>query len=114
MNNVKKAGAVTGITQGKIVDIDADLYVDYSFGTFRFEHQVIIDGATENPPFATAGDSGAIVVDMATKRGTAMILAASGRFAVACPLPTVFAELGKRLSTKLKLVRDSQAAANTA
>jgi hypothetical protein len=102
--NVTKIGAVTGETMGRIVDIDADLYVDYSFGTFRFDNQVIIDGRRDDIEFATAGDSGAIVVDIETKQATAMIFAASGRFAIACSLPKVFAELGKQLRRELKLV----------
>jgi hypothetical protein len=87
--NVTKFGAATERTYGNIVDIDADLNIDYSFGTFRFDHQVIIESGKDNEPFATAGDSGSIVVDTSTNRAVAMIFAASGRFAVACPLQKV-------------------------
>jgi len=92
---VTKLGAVTGRTYGIIVDSDADLYIDYSFGTFRFEHQIMIDGGSADTDFAAAGDSGSIVVDASTGRAVAMIFAASGRFAVACPLVDVFQQLGK-------------------
>lgn len=90
---VTKFGAVTGRTYGTVVDTDADLYIDYSFGMFRFEHQFMIDGGSAGPDFATAGDSGSLVVDTDTKRAVAMIFAASGRFAVACPLTEVFQRL---------------------
>lgn len=90
---VTKLGAVTGRTYGTIVDRDAALYIDYSFGTFLFEHQFMIDGGSDGTDFATAGDSGSLVVDTDTKRAVAMIFAASGRFAVACPLTQVFKQL---------------------
>lgn len=88
--DVEKVGAATGPTKGKIIDIDADLYIDYSFGTFRFDHQIMIDGGSDKleEAFATAGDSGSLVVDSKSKQPTALIYAASGRFAVACPLRT--------------------------
>ena len=88
--NVEKVGAVTGHTKGTIVDVDADLYIDYSFGTYRFDHQTMIDGGYDdlNNAFANAGDSGSIAVDSQTHQPAALIFAASGRFAVACPLRT--------------------------
>jgi len=88
--NVEKVGAVTGHTKGTVVDVDADLYIDYSFGTYRFDHQVMIDGGYDdlNNAFANAGDSGSIAVGSETQQPTALIFAASGRFAVACPLRT--------------------------
>jgi hypothetical protein len=92
---VVKVGSSTGRTQGTIVDIDADLYVDYSFGTFRFNNQIIIEG--ENGNFATAGDSGSILVHIDEKekktQAVGMIFAASGQFAVACRLETVLEKL---------------------
>jgi hypothetical protein len=90
---VKKVGAATGLRAGQIVDIGADLYVDYSFGTFRFDNQIVIDSGSDQIDFATLGDSGSLVVDTDSRRATAMIFAASGRFAVACPLAAVFQQL---------------------
>jgi hypothetical protein len=90
---VKKVGAATGLTDGKVVDIDVDLYVDYSFGTFLFHNQIMIDSGKDGKDFATQGDSGSMVVDTRSKQATAMIFAASGRFAVACPLKRAFEEL---------------------
>jgi hypothetical protein len=86
---VTKVGATTYRTDGTIVDVNADLYVDYSFGTFLFEQQIMIEGGTDGYDFASGGDSGSIVVETETNRPTAMIFAASGGFAVACPLTTL-------------------------
>jgi hypothetical protein len=106
---VAKFGAATFRTDGSVVDVDADLYIDYSFGTFRFEHQVMIDGGTGPDDFARNGDSGSIVVDTNTGQPTAMIFAASGRFAVACPLTTdsgtgVLDKLREQLKQPLRFV----------
>ena len=100
---VVKVGAVTEKTFGTILDVDVELYVDYSFGTFRFEKQVIIDGG-ENSLFARGGDSGSVVVDTDTGLATAMIFAASGRYAVACPIRQVLDELGNEVQGDLTLV----------
>jgi hypothetical protein len=94
---VTKFGAATDRTDGRIVDTHVDLYVDYSFGTFRFNDQVMIDGGKDNGHFATAGDSGSLVIDKSTKRATAMIFAASGTFAVACPLEMVLEKLAAEI-----------------
>jgi hypothetical protein len=97
---VQKLGAATGLTQGTVVDVDADLYVTFSFGTFRFENQVMIDGGA-NSVFATIGDSSSIVADMGDKpKARGMIYAASGQFAVACPLEGALTKrlLGRKLT----------------
>jgi hypothetical protein len=96
---VTKFGAVTARTEGTIVDTDVDLYMDYSFGTFYFEHQVMIDGGWGGPYFAAAGDSGSLVVDTSTASGAAigLIFGASGRFAVACPLGAALQQLAQQL-----------------
>lgn len=100
---VVKVGAVTEKTFGTILDTDVELYVDYSFGTFRFEKQVIIDGG-ESSRFARGGDSGSLVVDTKTGLATAMIFAASGRYAVACPIDQVFYELDQEVQGGLTLL----------
>jgi hypothetical protein len=93
---VVKVGAVTGPTDGTIVDVDAELYVDYSFGTFRFQKQVVIDGGPDCE-FARSGDSGSLVVETENGQAVAMIFAASGRYAVACPIDEVLKQLGVEL-----------------
>jgi hypothetical protein len=44
---VAKAGALSGTTSGTIVDVDAEGYIDYSFGTFHFVNQVVIDSGDD-------------------------------------------------------------------
>jgi hypothetical protein len=90
---VKKNGAVTNETEGTIVDASADVSVSYSFGTFRYNDQILIRG--DGDEFAWDGDSGSVVTDKKSGRPIAMVFAEAGEYAVACPLSTVFAELGK-------------------
>jgi hypothetical protein len=90
---VAKAGAISGTTKGTIVDVDAEGFVDYSFGMFRFVNQIVIDSGDENYEFAVSGDSGSVVRDQETGAATAMIFAGAGRFALACPLPAVLKAL---------------------
>jgi hypothetical protein len=90
---VTKYGAVTGRTDGTIVDISVDLYVDYAFGTFLLQDQVMIQGTNDPDHFASAGDSGSLLVHGQKQQAMAMIFAASGLFAVACPLQDVLDRL---------------------
>ena len=96
---VKKDGAITGVTSGVIVDTAADVSVDYSFGTFRFNDQILIGGGKNE--FAWDGDSGSIVTDM-QGHPLAMVFAEAGQYAVACPLSTVFKEFEKLPTFKEK------------
>lgn len=102
---VHKCGAATGTTEGTIVDISADLYVDYSFGRFLFSNQVVIEGNESFPEVATPGDSGSLVLEEIKNQPVAMIFAASGRFAVACPLRTPLVRNGvlDQLEDELRL-----------
>jgi hypothetical protein len=102
---VTKYGGITGPTDGKIVDTQVDLYVDYGFGTFLFRDQVMIDGRNSDKPFAAAGDSGSLVVHADNKQAMAMIFAESGGFAVACRLDDVLPALARKAGVrKLELV----------
>ncbi len=87
---VAKIGRMTGRTAGTIVDVDADFFVDYSFGTFHFVDQVLIEGK-DGKEFAKDGDSGAVVVDVQDrdKQAAAMVFASAGKFTLACPLTEV-------------------------
>ena len=96
---VVKFGRTTGLTKGIIVDIDADIVVDYTFGSFRFVNQVLIQGKG----FANDGDSGAVVItqpaDAAKEReAVAMVVAPVGEFTAACPLQVALDILGKELN----------------
>ena len=83
----------SGVEQaGTIVDISADLFVDYSFGTFLLVDQVLVKG--NNSAFARQGDSGAIVVDNSTDRAVALVFATAGKFTAVCPLQRALELLG--------------------
>jgi hypothetical protein len=86
-DRVRKFGKTTpnSAPVGKIVDVDAAVLVDYSFGTLRFVNQVIIDGENDQE-FANDGDSGALLVNIETNEAVAMLFAPIGKFMVACPL----------------------------
>src|SRR5205807_610420 len=45
---VRKDGAVTGLITGTVVDVNADFYIEHSFGTFLFTNQVVIEGDDDN------------------------------------------------------------------
>jgi len=91
---VIKDGAITGLTSGTVVDVNADFYVEYSFGTFLFANQIVIAG--DNDTFAADGDSGSIVIYPEVNQAIAMIFAESGRFAIACPLTEVLNQLREK------------------
>ena len=104
---VVKFGAVTGLTYGNVVDVNADFFVDYSFGTFRFADQIVIDGSIkgqESDVFASEGDSGSIVFVDADKRAIGMIFAEADRFALACPLQKVRNQFKEKFSLDLNFV----------
>jgi hypothetical protein len=91
---VFKFGKASGKTYGEIVDVCADIIVDYSFGTFRFKNQVLIRGFGGD--FAAQGDSGAVVLLEEPGQPVsmvAMVFAPIGRFTAACPMKAVFDSL---------------------
>lgn len=98
---VQKDGAVTGLTHGTIVDLNADLFVQYRFGAFLLRDQIIIDGGDGND-FAADGDSGTVVVN-AEHQAVGLVFAEAGRFAVACPLADVFEQLSALVGSTLVL-----------
>jgi hypothetical protein len=103
---VTKDGAITGLTFGTVVDVNADFYVEYSFGTFLFTDQIVIEGDTDT--FAADGDSGSIVIYPEKNQAIAMIFAESGGFAIACSLAEVLNQLrDKANAPNLSLSRPS-------
>ena len=102
---------------GRIVDKDADIFVDFSFGTFLFTNQVLIEGfgafagqgetdpetGNDAKDFATEGDSGSIIVDTDRTEAVGMVFAGTGRFTAACPLRAVIEALSKQLGPDKEL-----------
>src|SRR5262249_44848529 len=102
---VRKVGASTGFTEGRIVDVDVDLYVPYSFlDNARFDGQFMITAHRPRRQFASGGDSGGLGGDE-NGRGIGILFPFSGQYAVACPLDAGVAEPSKRLEGRsLRLV----------
>ena len=55
---VHKHGRTTGYTQGQVMDVTADVNVQYHFGVARFVDQIIIVG--DDGSFSDSGDSGSL------------------------------------------------------
>jgi hypothetical protein len=93
--NVEKVGRTTGYRQGSVFDASATVKVNYSMGTLVFDDQVLVRGT--GGQFSDAGDSGSLIVDMATKRGTALLFAGSDVMTIGNKLTNVLTALGVTL-----------------
>jgi hypothetical protein len=89
---VEKVGRTTAYTTGVVMDVSADLSVQYDIGVLGFTDQVIIVGSGGS--FSDAGDSGSLIVDLKTKRPTALLFAGSASHTVANHIDGVLAALG--------------------
>jgi hypothetical protein len=99
---VEKFGSATGHTVGTVTDVSADFQIDeYMTGTVFLEDQIQISDGAE--PFCAPGDSGALVVDTASKRATGLLAINMGGFALANHLSVVLAKLGAGLHSALQL-----------
>jgi hypothetical protein len=99
---VEKFGASSGHTVGTITDTSADFQIDeYITGTVFLQNQIQISNGDE--PFCAHGDSGAMVVDTASKQPTGLLAVNMGGFALANHLSIVLAKLGAWLGSALKL-----------
>jgi hypothetical protein len=124
---VFKYGKSTARTSGKIVDVSADILVDYAFGTFKFVDQILIDGGENG--FAMDGDSGALLIanvpaspstashkDAMTNgnapnsaEAVGLVFAPVGRFAAACPISKVLDLLENEIQHRLVFASDAGA-----
>jgi hypothetical protein len=93
--DVEKVGRTTGFTQGQIYDISATVKVGYSMGTVVFDDQVLVNATSGS--FSAAGDSGSLIVDSATKQGTALLFAGSDTMTIGNKLQNVLTALGVTL-----------------
>ena len=62
--NVHKLGRTTGYTQGKIMQTDVIVDVQYDGGIARFEDQLWIEHNELGKSFSAGGDSGSLIMDM--------------------------------------------------
>ncbi len=93
---VVKAGRTTSSTVGTVVEINGTVPVLYPFGSATFESQIFVKDGDE--AFSDGGDSGALVVDQASKAGTGLLFAKTSDGFTACnPLSAVLTALGVTL-----------------
>lgn len=73
---VRKGGRTTGVTEGVIRDVNADIRVGYDQGEAVFKDQIAISG-TGPQPFSAAGDSGSAIIDGVTHAAVGLLFAGS-------------------------------------
>jgi|GEM_PF-1639849 len=83
---VKKTGAGSGETEGRVTAVSCRVEVDYDQGTVAFKNVFQVKGITK--PFSTTGDSGALVIN---ERGEAMGIVFAGNDSVSyvCPIEPI-------------------------
>jgi hypothetical protein len=96
---VVKAGRSTSATVGTVVEINGTVPVLYqNVGIVTFDSQIFVQDV--NGPFSAGGDSGALVVDQASRAGTGLLFAKTPDGFTACnPLGAVLTALGVTLVT---------------
>lgn len=93
---VVKAGRTTSATVGTVFETNGTVPVLYPFGSATFDSQIFVKDGDE--PFSDDGDSGALVVDQASKAGTGLLFAKTSDGFTACnPLSAVLTALGVTL-----------------
>lgn len=100
---VSKVGRTTGLTHGRVTAFELDdVGVDFDAGACRFDGQIEIEGAG-NDPFSDGGDSGSLIVD-GDRRAIALLFAGSDQggtngqgLTFANPLHPVLAAFGADL-----------------
>jgi hypothetical protein len=78
---VKKIGRGSGYTIGEVFDVSATVTLDYELGSLTFLDQILIRG--ESGPFSDYGDSGALVVDVDSRRATGLLIGGNTGFGAA-------------------------------
>jgi hypothetical protein len=91
---VEKTGSKTGYTTGSVADVSFSTSVGFETG-FNFEDQILIKRA--GGAFSDAGDSGALVVDVATGRATGLLIGGTPEFSLANHIGDVLGTLNVTL-----------------
>jgi hypothetical protein len=80
-----KVGRTTGVTTGKLVEMNSATAVDYGAeGTGQYDKQYVFRSASGQ--FSAAGDSGSLILHAATLRPMALLFAGGGRDTIANPI----------------------------
>ena len=72
---VQKIGRTTGHRRGRVTDCQVTVKVEFDGQPYRFVDQIFIEGLSD--PFATGGDSGALVLGRRSTRPIALLMAVS-------------------------------------
>lgn len=88
---VKKIGRGTGYTIGEVYDVSATVTLDYELGSLTFVDQFLVRGTESS--FSDYGDSGALVVDVESKRAAGLLIGGNSEYAVANHLDDVLQAL---------------------
>ncbi len=92
---VMKVGTATGKTTSKIIDADFHLKLQYgTLGTIGFRHQIL------SKTFTESGDSGALVIDVKTKKAVGLHFAGGPKGSVCNPIQKVLDALKVKLVTE--------------
>jgi hypothetical protein len=108
---VAKVGRSTGYTEGVVVETDFACQLDFGNRRRRFKRQVLIQNdlrkakgllsrlvrGDSKDPFSQKGDSGAVIVDLGTRKAVGLLCGGSPLFTVANELSEVFLGLNVRL-----------------
>jgi hypothetical protein len=87
--HVRKSGRTTGLTEGTIADLSADVDVDdYPSGTRSFHNQIVVEGTG----VLDRGDSGSVFVDDANQV-VSLLFAGSPQRAISNPIDVVLTAL---------------------
>lgn len=95
--SVRKRGRTTLQTVGVVMDLSADVRVNYGLRCFDFEDQLGIVGVPG--PFSAAGDSGSLIVDAVTRRPMALLFADAIGITFANPISAILDQFGIEIVT---------------
>jgi hypothetical protein len=94
---VHKVGRTTGYTTGSVLDISADVNIQYDIGTLTFQGQILITPDL-GQMFSDAGDSGSLIVDRGLGRATGLLFGGSPKSTIANHISDVLTALQIQLA----------------
>ena len=94
---VHKVGRTTGYTTGSVLDISADVNIQYDIGTLTFQGQILI-APDQGQMFSDAGDSGSLIVDRGLGRATGLLFGGSPKSTIANHISDVLTALQIQLA----------------
>jgi len=92
---VEKMGRATGYTVGTVFDVSATIPIEFELGRLMFEEQILI--RSDAGAFSDGGDSGSLIVDLASGRATGLLIGGSPQFAIANHIGDVLHALNVKL-----------------